>query len=164
MSDFVHLHLHTDFSLLDGLGKIDAYMRRANEFGMGAVALTDHGALYGAINFYQAAEQAGVKPIVGVEAYIAPHGMRAKRGREDAENYHLVLLAKNEAGYRNLIKLTSLAHTEGFYYKPRIDRDLLRQHSEGIVCLSACLAAEPRVVMTIPCSRDQLAKSCTIRK
>ncbi len=148
MSDFVHLHLHTDFSLLDGLGKIDAYMKRANEFGMGAVALTDHGALYGAINFYQAAEKAGVKPIIGVEAYIAPNGMRAKRGREDAENYHLVLLAKNEAGYRNLIKLTSLAHTEGFYYKPRIDRDLLRQHSEGLVCLSACLAAEvPRLLV-----------------
>lgn len=148
MSEFVHLHLHTDFSLLDGLGKIDAYMRKANEFGMGAVALTDHGALYGAINFYQAAEQAGIKPIVGVEAYIAPNGMRSKKGREDAENYHLVLLAKNYTGYKNLIKLVSLAHTEGFYYKPRIDRDVLRQHSEGIICLSACLAAEvPRLLV-----------------
>ncbi|MDP9371545.1 MAG: DNA polymerase III subunit alpha [Chloroflexota bacterium] len=148
MGDFVHLHLHSDFSLLDGLGKIDAYMKRATEFGMGAVALTDHGALYGAINFYQAAEKAGIKPIIGCEAYIAPNGMRSKRGREDAENYHLVLLAKNEAGYRNLIKLVSLAHTEGFYYKPRIDRDLLREHADGLVCLSACLAAEvPRLLV-----------------
>jgi DNA polymerase-3 subunit alpha len=148
MADFVHLHLHSDFSLLDGLGKIDAYMKRAAEFGMGAVALTDHGALYGAINFYQAARQAGVKPIVGVETYIAPNGMRAKRGREDAENYHLVLLAKDQTGYKNLIKLVSAAHTEGFYYKPRIDRDLLREHAGGLICLSACLAAEvPRLLV-----------------
>ena len=114
-SRFVHLHLHTDFSLLDGLGKIDAYMKRAQQFGMGAVALTDHGALYGAINFYQAATQAGVKPILGVESYIAPRGMRSKAGKEDAQNYHLVLLTKNEAGHKNLSKLVSLAHTEGFY-------------------------------------------------
>jgi DNA polymerase III subunit alpha len=145
---FVHLHLHTDFSLLDGLGKIDAYMKRAQQFGMGAVALTDHGALYGAINFYQAATQAGIKPIVGVESYVAPRGMRSKAGKEDAENYHLVLLARNETGYKNLIKLVSLAHTEGFYYKPRIDRDLLREHADGLICLSACLAAEvPRLLV-----------------
>ena len=147
-SDFVHLHLHTDFSLLDGLGKIDNYMKRAREFGMGAVALTDHGALYGAINFYEAAHKAGVKPIVGVEAYVAPRGMRAKGGKADAENYHLVLLAKNATGYQNLIKLTSLAHTEGFYYKPRIDHDTLREYSEGLIGLSACLAAEvPRALV-----------------
>jgi DNA polymerase-3 subunit alpha len=148
MGKFVHLHLHTDYSLLDGLGKIDAYMKRANEFGMGAVALTDHGALYGAINFYEAAHKAGVKPIIGVESYIAPNGMRAKSGKADAENYHLVLLAKNEAGYRNLIELVSLAHTEGFYYKPRIDREALREHADGLICLSACLAAEvPRLLV-----------------
>src|SRR6476646_10773445 len=105
MSNFVHLHLHTDFSLLDGLGKIDAYMRRANEFGMQSVALTDHGALYGAINFYEAATKAGIKPILGTEAYVAPRGMRNKSGKADAENYHLVLLAKNEKGYQNLIRL-----------------------------------------------------------
>ncbi len=148
MSKFVHLHLHTDFSLLDGLGKIDAYMKRANEFGMGAVALTDHGALYGAINFYEAAAKAGIKPIIGVEAYVAPRGMRAKNGKADAENYHLVLLAKNLQGYQNLIKLTSLAHTQGFYYKPRIDHDVLREYSEGLIGLSACLAAEvPRALV-----------------
>src|SRR6476646_8963686 len=105
MGKFVHLHLHTDFSLLDGLGKIDAYMQRANEFGMDAVALTDHGALYGAINFYAAAHSAGITPIVGVEAYVAPRGLRNKSGKADAENYHLVLLAENEAGYQNLIRL-----------------------------------------------------------
>ena len=147
-SNFVHLHLHTDFSLLDGLGKIDNYMKRAKEFGMGAVALTDHGALYGAINFYEAAHKSGVKPIIGVEAYVAPRGMRAKSGKADAENYHLVLLAKNEIGYKNLIKLVSLAHTEGFYYKPRMDHEVLREYSEGLVCLSACLAAEvPRALV-----------------
>jgi len=147
-SDFVHLHLHTDFSLLDGLGKIDNYMKRAREFGMGSVALTDHGALYGAINFYEAAHKAGVKPIIGVEAYVAPRGMRAKGGKADAENYHLVLLAKNAQGYQNLIKLTSLAHTEGFYYKPRIDHDILREYSEGLIGLSACLGAEvPRALI-----------------
>ena len=149
MGNFVHLHLHTDFSLLDGLGKIDAYMKRANEFGMGAVALTDHGALYGAINFYEAAHKAGVKPIVGVEAYVAPRGMTRREGRIDQEQiYHLVLLAKNERGYQNLIKLVSRAHTEGFYYKPRVDHDLLREYSEGLICLSACLAAEvPRALL-----------------
>ncbi|HEY8596799.1 MAG TPA: DNA polymerase III subunit alpha [Thermomicrobiales bacterium] len=147
-SNFVHLHLHTDFSLLDGLGKIDNYMKRAKEFGMGSVALTDHGALYGAINFYEAAHKSGVKPIIGVEAYVAPRGMRAKSGKADAENYHLVLLAKDEVGYKNLIKLVSLAHTEGFYYKPRIDHEVLREYSEGLVCLSACLAAEvPRALI-----------------
>ncbi len=147
-SDFVHLHLHTDFSLLDGLGKIDNYMKRAREFGMGSVALTDHGALYGAINFYEAAHKAGVKPIIGVEAYVAPRGMRAKSGKSDAENYHLVLLAKNAQGYQNLIKLTSLAHTEGFYYKPRIDHDILREYSDGLIGLSACLGAEvPRALI-----------------
>jgi DNA polymerase III subunit alpha len=149
MSKFVHLHLHSDFSLLDGLGKIDAYMKRANDFGMGAVALTDHGALYGAINFYEAAHKAGVKPIVGCEMYVAPRGMRSREGRVDQEQiYHLVLLAKNAVGYQNLIKLVSRAHIEGFYYKPRVDHALLREYSEGIVCLSACLAAEvPRALL-----------------
>lgn len=148
MAKFIHLHLHSDFSLLDGLGKIDAYMRRARDYGMEAVALTDHGALYGALNFYQAARQAGIKPILGVEAYVAPNGMRSKKGKEDAENYHLVLLAKNHQGYKNLIKLVSRAHTEGFYYKPRVDRDLLREHADGLICLSACLAAEvPRLLV-----------------
>lgn len=148
MSNFVHLHLHTDFSLLDGLGKIDAYMQRANEFGMQSVALTDHGALYGAINFYEAAKKAGIKPIIGTEAYVAPRGMRNKSGKADAENYHLVLLAKNEKGYQNLIRLVSLAHTEGFYYRPRIDHDTLREYADGLVCLSACLAAEvPRALV-----------------
>jgi DNA polymerase-3 subunit alpha len=148
-SNFVHLHLHTDFSLLDGLGKIDNYMKRAREFGMGSVALTDHGALYGAINFYEAAHKAGVKPIIGVEAYVAPNGMRLKRSKaDDAQNYHLVLLAKNAVGYQNLIKLVSLAHTQGFYYKPRIDHEILREYSEGLVGLSACLAAEvPRALI-----------------
>lgn len=147
-SDFVHLHLHTDFSLLDGLGKIDNYMAKANTLGMDTVALTDHGALYGAINFYQSAHKAGVKPIIGVEAYIAPNGMRSRGGRADAETNHLVLLAKNAQGYQNLIRLVSLAHTVGLYYKPRLDHDALREYSEGLICLSACLAGEvPRALV-----------------
>jgi DNA polymerase-3 subunit alpha len=135
--------LHTDFSLLDCLGKIDHYMKRANQFGMGAVALTDHGALYGAINFYDAAHKAGVKPIIGVEAYVAP-GSRFDRtpGEREEKYYHLTLLAEDEAGYRNLLKLVSTAYLEGFYHRPRMDKQLLAEHAEGVLCLSGCLSSE----------------------
>ncbi|HKV08219.1 MAG TPA: DNA polymerase III subunit alpha [Thermoanaerobaculia bacterium] len=141
MSDFVHLHLHSQFSLLDGANRLDDVMKAAVEAGMPAVALTDHGNMFGAIEFYNKARAAGIKPIVGMEAYVA-QGSRQDRTPGRGSSNHLVLLAKNETGYRNLIKLTSTSYLEGFYYKPRIDKEILRKHSEGLICLSACLKGE----------------------
>jgi DNA polymerase-3 subunit alpha len=141
MSDFVHLHLHSQFSLLDGANRLDDVIKAAGEAGMPAVALTDHGNMFGAIEVYNKARAAGIKPIVGMEAYVA-QGSRLDRTPGRGSSNHLVLLAKNEAGYRNLLKLTSAAFLEGFYYKPRVDKELLRQHSEGLICLSACLKGE----------------------
>jgi len=139
---FVHLHLHTEYSLLDGAIRMKELMKKAAEFKMPAVAMTDHGNLFGAIEFYQEATHAGVKPIIGCEAYIAPrsHKDRSSSMRESA--YHFTLLAQNEAGYRNLVKLISTAHLDGFHYRPRIDKELLAQHSEGLIGLSGCLAGE----------------------
>lgn len=139
---FVHLHNHTHYSLLDGLTKIDELVGRAKEEGSNAVAITDHGVLYGVIEFYQKCKKAGVKPIIGYEAYLAPASRHDKNTRADGRSYHLVLLAKNEVGYKNLIKLVSLAHLEGFYYKPRIDWELLTRHHDGLIALSACLGGE----------------------
>ncbi len=141
MSDFVHLHLHSQFSLLDGANRLDDVIKAAGEAGMPAMALTDHGNMFGAIEFYNKAKKAGIKPIVGMEAYVA-QGSRLDRTPGRGSSNHLVLLAQNETGYRNLLKLTSSAFLEGFYYKPRIDKELLRQHSEGIIGLSACLKGE----------------------
>jgi DNA polymerase-3 subunit alpha len=140
---FVHLHLHTEYSLLDGAVRIPALMKKVREYGMPAVALTDHGNLFGAIEFYQEAEKAGVKPIIGVEAYVAPGSHKdrnASSGRDAA--YHLTLLAQNETGYQNLVKLVSIAHLDGMYYKPRIDKELLAQYGAGLVALSGCLKGE----------------------
>ncbi len=139
---FVHLHNHTHYSLLDGLTKIDEMISRAKEEGSNAVAITDHGVLYGAIEFYQKCKKAGVKPIIGMEAYLAPASRHDKNTRADGRSYHLVLLAENNVGYKNLIKLVSLAHLEGFYYKPRLDWELLTQYHEGIIATSACLGGE----------------------
>ncbi len=140
MEKFVHLHTHSHYSLLDGLAKIDDLIARTKELGMNSLALTDHGVLYGAVEFYKKAKKAGVKPILGVEAYIAP------KSRLDKESggryYHLILLAENNAGWKNLIRLTTKAHLEGFYYKPRIDKEILREHHEGLIGLSACLNGE----------------------
>ncbi len=145
---FVHLHNHTHYSLLDGLTKIDEMVNYAKEQGSPAVAITDHGSMYGVIEFYQKAKKAGVKPIIGVEAYLAPNSRFDKNTKEDGRSNHLVLLAKNNEGYNNLIKLVSAAHIEGFYYKPRIDWELLIQHHEGLIASSACLAGEiSRLIM-----------------
>lgn len=142
MSDFIHLHVHSEFSLLDGLGKLDYLIAKAKALGMDSLALTDHGAMYGSFKFYLKAKAAGIKPIIGVETYVARRSHKDKEGKMDTEPYHLVLLAKNDVGYRNLMKLVTIAHLDGFYYKPRIDWALLEKYHEGIICLSACLAGE----------------------
>jgi len=140
---FVHLHCHSEYSLLDGAVRVDDYIRKAKEFGMPAVALTDHGNLYGAVPFYQAKKSSGVKPIVGCEMYLAPGSMldkNASSGKDAA--YHLTVLASDADGYQNLVKLATAAHLEGFYYKPRVDKDLLEKHSKGLIVLSGCLKGE----------------------
>jgi DNA polymerase-3 subunit alpha len=145
---FVHLHVHSHYSLLDGLAKIDDLVNRAKEDGAEALALTDHGVMYGVIEFYQKCKKAGIKPIIGVEAYLAPGSRLDKNTKSDEKNYHLVLLAKNNEGYKNLIKLTSIAHMEGFYYKPRVDWEVLEKHRQGLIAMSACLAGEiPRLIV-----------------
>jgi DNA polymerase-3 subunit alpha len=137
---FTHLHTHSHYSLLDGLTKVPEMVARAKETGMDSIALTDHGVLYGAVEFYKLARKHGIKPILGVEAYIAP---RDRFSKENGERYnHLILLCENETGWKNLITLVSKAHLEGFYYKPRMDKDLLRKHHEGLIALSACLGGE----------------------
>ncbi|PYL18276.1 MAG: DNA polymerase III subunit alpha, partial [Verrucomicrobia bacterium] len=139
---FVHLHLHTEYSLLDGAVRMKELMQKAVEFGMPAVAVTDHGNLYGAIEFYQEATRAGIKPIIGCEAYVAPHSHKEKASSLREAAYHFTLLAQNDNGYRNLVKLISTAHLDGFHYRPRIDKELLAQHSAGLIGLSGCLAGE----------------------
>jgi len=148
-AQFSHLHVHTHFSLLDGATRIGALVAEVAAQGSPAVAITDHGNLFGVIPFYQAALKAGVKPIVGCEAYMAPGDRRERdaRGMKEA-SYHLLLLAMNRAGYQNLMKLASIAYREGFYYKPRIDKEVLREHAEGLICTSGCLGAEiPQALM-----------------
>lgn len=142
MQKFVHLHTHSHFSLLDGLSKIEQIVERAKEYKMNSLALTDHGNLYGAIEFYKKAKEAGIKPILGVETYLAPNGMLNKRPKIDELRYHLVLLAKNKEGWKNIIKLVTAANLEGFYYKPRIDKELLSKYKNGIICLSGCRSGE----------------------
>jgi DNA polymerase III subunit alpha len=145
---FVHLHCHSHYSLLDGLSKIEPLVQRAQALGMTAVALTDHGTLYGTIEFYNACHEAGIKPIVGMEAYIAPRSMHDKEGKIDADYYHLTLLAASYEGYKNLMLLSTLAHTEGYYYKPRIDKQTLKKYSKGLIALSGCQSGEmPRAVI-----------------
>ena len=148
MGKFVHLHLHTEFSLLDGAVRIDRLMDKAVELGMPAVAMTDHGVMYGAVDFYKEAKSRGIKPIMGCEIYMARRSRFDKEHVYDNEPNHLVLLAENLIGYKNLMKIVSKAHLEGFYYKPRADYELLDQYSEGIIALSACLAgAIPRAIV-----------------
>ncbi|MDQ3855411.1 MAG: DNA polymerase III subunit alpha, partial [Chloroflexota bacterium] len=155
-SSFVHLHLHSDYSLLDGMGKIKDYIGLAQSYGMDALALTDHGVMYGAIELYTSARKAGIKPIIGCEMYVAPRSMRDRAGRIDADSAHLLVLARDYQGYQNLMKLVSLAHLEGYYYKPRIDHDLLAQHSGGLIITSSCIGGEvPQLLLQ---GRDQEAR------
>src|SRR5688500_9405403 len=153
-AEFVHLHLHTEYSLLDGACRLDKLMDKAAELKFPAISITDHGVMYGAIDFYQAARNKGLKPIIGCEVYVAPGSRLEKKsstGGKDVYN-HLVLLAKDQTGYQNLVKLVSDAHLKGFYYKPRIDKEIFEKHKEGLIALSGCLASEiPEAIM-----KDQL--------
>jgi DNA polymerase-3 subunit alpha len=142
-SEFVHLHLHTQYSLLDGANQLNPLFQQVKDYGMPAVAMTDHGNLFGAIDFYQKAKNHDIKPIIGCEAYMAPGSRSQKSGHlAHTEYYHLILLATNQVGYHNLIKLSSKAYLEGFYYKPRMDKELLQEHHEGLIALSGCLSGE----------------------
>src|SRR3990172_2919980 len=142
-ADYVSLHLHTEYSLLDGAIRIKELVERAKEFKMPAITMTDHGSLFGAVEFYKQATKAGLKPVIGCELYVAP-GSRHDRGNSGHEevSFHLVLLARDNAGYKNLVTLVTKAYLEGFYYKPRVDMDLLEQYSGGLIALSACLKGE----------------------
>ena len=145
---FVHLHVHTEYSLLDGACRIERLLDKAQALGHEAVAITDHGNMYGVIDFYKAAKQRGVKPIIGCEVYVAKRTRFDKVHELDGENRHLVLLCENDAGYRNLAAMVSMAWTEGFYNRPRVDFALLKQYHEGLIALSACVSGEiPRALL-----------------
>ncbi len=137
MPEFVHLHVHSEFSLLDGANRIKDLPVRAKELGMKSIAITDHGVMYGVIDFYKACKKEGIKPIIGCEVYVA---QGSRFDKENKEYNHLILLAKDNAGYKNLSKLVSIGFTEGYYYKPRIDLEVLEKYHEGLIALSACLA------------------------
>lgn len=139
---FVHLHLHTEYSLLDGFLRLDDLMEKLKKLNMDSVAITDHGGLYGVINFYKKAKEKNIKPIIGVELYFTPNKRFEKRGREDAENYHIILLAKDFTGYQNLSRLVTIAHLEGFYYKPRIDMEVLEKYHDGLILTTSCIKGE----------------------
>jgi DNA polymerase-3 subunit alpha len=158
MPKFTHLHTHSHYSLLDGLSKIPELVKRTKELGMDSIAVTDHGVLYGAVEFYKTAKKNGVKPILGVETYVAPRDRFSKETNE--RYYHLILLAENQAGWKNLIKLVSKAHLEGFYYRPRVDKDLLREHHEGLIALSACLGGE--IANCLLAGKYEEAKKCAL--
>lgn len=148
-SKFIHLHNHTHYSLLDGLTKIPQLVKRAKEYGMEALAITDHGVMYGVVEFYIKCQDVGIKPILGCEIYIAPRRMEDKTPHIDTRPYHLVLLARNLTGYQNLIQIVTAANLKGYYYKPRVDKEFLSEHSDGLIALSACLAGEvPRLIMS----------------
>jgi DNA polymerase-3 subunit alpha len=142
LRSFVHLHVHTEYSLLDGAGRLEALVKRAVDLDMPALAITDHGNMYGCVDFYRLCRQHGIKPVIGCEVYVAPRGRKDREPRLDDDPYHLVLLASDQEGYLNLMKLVSLGSLEGFYYKPRVDRELLAKHSRGLIALTACLAGE----------------------
>ena len=148
MGEFVHLHLHTEYSLLDGATRISSIADKAIELHQDAVAITDHGVMYGAVEFYTALKEKGIKPIIGCEVYVAPRGRHSKEGKQDSSGNHLILLCKNEIGYKNLSYMVSKSFIDGFYSKPRVDMDLIRAHSEGLIALSACIAGKiPQLIL-----------------
>ena len=156
-ADFVHLHLHTEYSLLDGACRLDRLMEKAKELQFPALAITDHGVLYGAVDFYKTARDYGIKPIIGCEVYVAPGSRLDKKSSAGGRDvyHHLGLLARDETGYKNLVKLATAAHLEGYYYKPRIDKEILAAHSKGLIALSGCLASEiPELII-----KEQLGKA-----
>jgi len=147
-SGFVNLHVHTEYSLLDGACRIEKLIRNIKDPGQTAVAITDHGNMYGVVDFWNCARKAGIKPIIGCEVYVAPRSRFDKEPKLDSSPYHLILLCRNNIGYQNLVKLVSMGSIEGFYNKPRIDIDLLKIYHDGLICLSACLAGEiPRLLL-----------------
>ena len=156
---FTHLHVHTEYSLLDASSKIKELTARAKELGMDSLAITDHGVMYGVIDFYRAARENGIKPIIGCEIYVAP-GSRFDREAGSGEDryYHMILLAENNTGYQNLMKIVSKGFVEGFYYKPRVDDEVLRTYHEGIIALSACLAARSRGICREACMRKRASR------
>ncbi len=161
MPDFVHLHNHTEYSLLDGACRIKDLVARAKELEMPALAITDHGVLYGAVDFYREAKRQGIKPIIGCEVYVAPRSRLDREARLDSSQYHLVLLCQNETGYRNLTQLVTRAYIEGFYYKPRVDHELLQQYSQGLIAMSACVGGEiPQLILA---GREQEALELALR-
>ena len=146
---FVHLHNHTHYSLLDGLPKIKDFVAEAKSYDMNALAITDHGSMYGVIEFYKECLKQNIKPIIGCEFYLARRRISDKNSNMDARPYHLILLAKNNIGYKNLLKLTSIAHLQGFYYKPRIDFELLEKYHNGLICSTACLNGQiPKTILS----------------
>ena len=148
MGNFVHLHLHTEYSLLDGAARISRIAAKARECGQGAVAITDHGVMYGAVEFYDALRAGGIKPIIGCEVYVAPRSRFLKEGKSDSSGNHMILLCKNETGYRNLCYMVSESFINGFYMKPRIDMELIREHHDGLIALSGCVAGKiPQLIL-----------------
>ncbi|MCF8009959.1 MAG: DNA polymerase III subunit alpha [Clostridiales bacterium] len=141
-SKFVHLHVHTEYSLLDGAARIDRTVKKAVNLGMPAIAITDHGTMFGVVDFYKACKKEGIKPILGCEVYVAPRTIEDRTPKVDDSSYHLVLLAENQEGYQNLLNLVSISFTKGFYYKPRVDKNVLREYSKGLIALSGCIAGE----------------------
>jgi DNA polymerase-3 subunit alpha len=147
-ADFVHLHVHSEYSLLDGASRLENLVQRAVEYEMPSIAITDHGVMYGVVDFYKLAKKAGINPVIGCELYMAPRSRFDKEAHIDDTLHHLVLLAENNQGYKNLVSIVSKAYMDGFYYKPRADKELLTQHNQGIIGLSACLAGEiPRLIL-----------------
>ena len=138
-SQFIHLHVHTQYSLLDGAIRLNPLFERVAEYGMDTVAITDHGTMFGVVDFYQMALKAGIKPVIGCECYVAPRRITDKTPMDHKGLSHVILLAENQEGYQNLCRLVSIAHLEGFYYKPRIDKELLKIHHNGLIAMTACL-------------------------
>src|SRR5437870_6690935 len=163
MADFVHLHLHTEYSLLDGACRIDELLDQAAKMNMRAIAVTEHGNMFSSVIFHDRARQHGIKPILGCEVYTAPGSRLTKSGNPGETANHLVLLAETNEGYHNLIKLVSAGYTEGFYYKPRIDKELLAQHSNGLIGLSSCLKGEVAESLTHDQEKRAIAAAATYR-